>query len=149
MEKDVAVVNPRLEAIGQEMFVKPQYKAQKVKKVRAASAKPRSNLELQQVSEKEYLETVYPHIDLTLDDRHCNHPKDYNRPWFNGFMSKVHDTNNRRKYEVFIRRCMKTSPYNENSGYNYSILKKLAKERSKSGKRSYEKNTVSFVAKCI
>lgn len=147
MDKDVNVVNPRLEEIGNEMFVQPKFKPEKPKKVRVASAKPKADSGFQQISEKEYLETVYPHVNLDVADIHC--ARNHYKPWFKGFMQKVFESSNKMRYDMFIKRCIKTSPYNENSGFNYALLKRLANERSHSAKRSYERNTISYIAKCV
>lgn len=53
------------------------------------------------------------------------------------------------KYNIFLQRCIKTSPYNNNGGEKFAMLKWMAKERSKSGKRSYERNTIASLAKSL
>jgi len=148
MEKNTEVINPRLEQIGAEMFKNQPFKPEvQPKKIRVASAKPKVNTELEQISEKEYLETVYPNVNIEIEDLHCS--RYHYQEWFKDFLQRVYETGNKMKYDMFIKRCIKTSPYNENSGYNYALLKRLAGERSKSKKKSYERNTISYIAKFV
>lgn len=159
-EKDPEIINPRLLQLGEHMFLNQKLKLEKPKKVRVSSAQPiRRPNELQQISEKEYLETIYPHINLidaldgfrvsrvNHDDIHCE--RDLTKPWFKDFLRRVFESGNLMRYNMFIRRCLKTSPYNERSGYNFALLKRLLKLRSESPKKSYERNTISYLAKII
>lgn len=99
------------------------------------------------VDEKEYVETLYPRINYDSSDLRCTDL--HYKPWFKNFLKAVFDKENKLKHDMFIKRCIKTSPYNENSGYNYALLKRLAKLRSKSKKKNYQKNTIASIAKIL
>ena len=101
----------------------------KQKRYRAISARQEPQTEVKQISEEEYLKTLYPHIDYTALDMHC--ARDHHGEWYGEFAEKVFERSNQMKYDMFIKRCIKTSPYNDNGGEKYNMLKSLSKERSK------------------
>jgi len=149
MDQDPTQINPRYEQIGHALFKGQKYQPPNIKKVRAKSAKPlpKPNNGLSRITEEEYLKTLYPDIDYTAGDVHCY--REHNHGWFGEFMQKVFDKSNEVKYDIFMQRCLKTSPYNDNGGEKFAMLKSLAKYRSSSPKKNYERNTISFLAKGI
>lgn len=124
---------------------KNKFKSKAPKKQRVASAQPKANNTVRPVDVKEYVETLYPRIHYDSSD--LKFSGSHYQPWFKDFMKAAFDKENKLKYDMFIKRCKKTSPYNENSGYNYALLKRLAKLRSKSKKKNYQKNTIASIAK--
>ena len=144
---NVHATNQRLEQIGSAMFKNQNMKPIKQKRYRAVSARQQPQTEVKQISEEEYLKTLYPHIDYTALDMHCG--REHADEWYAEFAEKVFERSNQMKYDMFIKRCIKTSPYNDNGGEKYNMLKNLSKERSKSRKMNYEKNTIAFLAKGI
>ena len=147
MEKEEQGINPRYEQIGSALFKNQKYKSPKIERVRIHSAKPRPNYGLNRISEEEYLKTLYPDIDYSLADLHCHH--EHQHEWFQEFMQKVFEKSNQVKYDLFMQRCAKTSPYNDNGGEKFAMLKGLARYRSNSPKKSYQRNTVASLAKAI
>ncbi|CAI2362746.1 unnamed protein product [Moneuplotes crassus] len=153
---------------------KQKYSSPKVHKARVHSANPKRAYPLNNVTEEEYLKVLYPDIDFTSADVHCL--REHKKEWFNDFMKRVfeksivikrpkHDygrtkftpylksesnfLNNQVKYDLFMQRCMKTSPYNDNGGENYSMLKKMVRHRSNSPKKNYQRNTIASLAKAL
>ena len=99
-----------------------------------------------QIDERNYLAAVYPEMNYDAYDSHCTH--EHYKPWFRQFLKDVFNKANLIKHELFIKRCIKTSPYNQNSGYNFAMLNRLARLRSNE-RKNYEKNTVSSIAKIL
>lgn len=149
MDKDPNIVNPRMEKVANALFnqkFKP-IKVEKQKKERATSAKSNRNKELKQVTEEEYIKTLYPDINYGMIDEHCT--RSHYKEWFGEFLQKLYEKSNQMKYDIFMQRCVKTSPYNDNGGQNFAMLKRLAKEKAQHVNKSYEANTISFLAKRI
>ena len=140
-------VDPRYDQIATAMFKNQEYSPPKVKKVRVSSANPKNNYPLNNVTEEEYLKVLYPDIDLTTQDIHCY--RGHKKAWFDDFMKRVFDKSNQLKYDHFMQRCAKTSPYNDNGGEKYSLLKKMVKHRSNSPKKNYQRNTIASLAKAL
>jgi hypothetical protein len=134
-----------LEKIGNELFLKQRFKEPKQRKIRARSSRPGPDMEIKQITEEEYLRTLYPNIDYTALDLHCS--RAHYDEWYRNFIEKVFERSNKMKYDMFIKRCQKTSPYNDNGGEKYNILKNMAREKKRYRKKSYERNTVAFLAK--
>ena len=149
IEQDPNDINPRYEEIGRALFLDQKYQAPKIKKTRVSSAKPasRPNYGLDRITEEEYLKTLYPDIDFNTGDIHCF--REHNKEWFGEFMKKVFDKSNEMKYDLFMQRCLKTSPYNDNGGEKFAMLKSLAKQRSCSPKKNYQRNTIASLAKAL
>lgn len=141
------LVNPRYEQVGHALFKNQRYKAPKVKKARVQSALPRPNRTVDRISEEEYLKTIYPNIDYSVEDFHCY--RGHKKEWFGEFLQKVFEKSNQVKYDIFMQRCIKTSPYYDNGGEKFAMLKSLARERSTSAKKNYERNTIASLAKAL
>ncbi len=118
-----------------------------MRKARVHSANPRTNHALNNVTEEEYLQVLYPDIDFTAADLHCF--KDHDKEWFREFMQKVFEKSNEMKYDQFMQRCVKTSPYHDNGGEKFAMLKSLVRYRSNSPKKNYQRNTIASLAKAI
>lgn len=142
-------VNPRMEQIGEALFLKDKYKHKKQKKARPVTAKPDQKAAdaLKRISEEEYLRTLYPQVDYSILDMHCS--REHYKEWFGEFAQKVFERSNQIKYDIFMKRCIKTSPYNDNGGQKFAMLKSLQRDRSKSAKKSYERNTIASLAKAL
>ena len=132
--------------IGEALFLKRKFKPAKPKRKRTVSAKPKVNNAIAQIDEREYLSAVYPNMDYELYDSHCN--DEHYKPWFKVFLNDVFNKSNQIKHDLFIKRCIKTSPYNKNSQFNFAMLNRLARLRSKE-RKNYERNTVSSIAKIL
>ena len=140
-------VNPRYEQIATALFKNQRYEPPKIKRTRVRSANPKRSHALDKVTEEEYLKILYPDIDYTAGDIHCI--KDHDKEWFHDFMRRVFDKSNQVKYDLFMQRCLKTSPYNDDGGERFTMLKNLVRYRSNSPKKSYQRNTICSLAKAI
>ena len=146
MNKDPESIEPRMKYIGDALFNDKKLKTKAPKK-RVVSAQPRSSDIARPANEREYIETLYPHIDYGSSDVRCS--EYHYQPWLKNLLKKVFEKENKVKYDMFIKRCIKTSPYHENSGYNYALLKRLAKIRKPKPKKNYERNTIASLAKVL
>uniref|UniRef100_A0A7S3KDT6 Uncharacterized protein n=1 Tax=Euplotes crassus TaxID=5936 RepID=A0A7S3KDT6_EUPCR len=145
--QQVIPVNPRYEQIATALFKNQQYVPPKVRRTRVRSANPKRSHALDKVTEEEYLKVLYPEIDYSAGDIHCY--KEHNNEWFHDFMRRVFEKGNQVKYDLFMQRCLKTSPYNDKGGERFTMLKDLVRYRSNSPKKNYQRNTIASLAKAI